>query len=267
MQIASVAGRRIRYVEAGDAAADRVLVLLHAFPLGPGMFERQQEAFDGSRIVMPALPGFDGSDLLDELTADAYAKHIIALLDQLRIERAVVGGVSLGGYVTFSLLRLAPERVAALILADTRSAADTDEARAGRRRLLQTVHSEGRSGVVAEMLTKLLGKTSLETRPELALHVRRLIEKQSEEGIAAAVHVLMSRPDSTPLLSLIRVPTLVIAGEEDVLTTPAEMERMASAIAGARFVRLQGAGHLSNLETSEPFNREVNDFLQMMPEA
>lgn len=238
-----------------------MLVLVHAFPVGVRLFEPQLRAFPGWRLIAPALPGFDGSDLLDRPSVDEYARRVIALLDELRIDRAVFGGVSLGGYVIFGLLRQAAERVAGVILADTRSSADTDEARAGRRKMMQTVRESGPAAVAREMIPKLLGKTSQQTRPELVADVRRMIEAQTTDGIAAAIDVLMSRPDSTPLLATIRVPSLVVVGKEDALTPPAEMEAMAAAIPGAVFVPIDGAGHLSNLENPETFNASVRAFL------
>ena len=130
--------------------------------------------------------------------------------------------------------------------------------------MIEAVRSGGPAAVATDMLPKLLGQTSLASRPSLAVDVRRMIESQSADGIAAAVQVLMSRPDSTPLLATLGMPALAIVGSEDVLTPPAEMERMAAAIRGARFVRLDGAGHLANLEAPEAFNREVRDFLRAL---
>ena len=265
MRIATVGGRDLRYLESGDERAGEVLVLVHAFPLGVGMFEPQQGAFAGWRTVVPALPGFDGSDRRDPPTADSYARHLLDLLDALRIERAVFGGVSLGGYVVWGVLRQAPERVAGVILADTRATAETDEARAGRVRLLGVVRDAGPAGVAAEMLPKLLGASTHRDRPALVQSVRRMIETQSADGIAAAVEVLMSRPDSTPLLGGLSVPALVLVGAEDALTPPAEMERMAASIPGATFVQLEGAGHLSNLENPAAFNHHVAAWLGNIP--
>jgi pimeloyl-ACP methyl ester carboxylesterase len=262
LEIATIAGRNCRFIEAGDRAADRVVVLLHAFPLGVGMFDPQRDALAGWRIVIPALPGFDGSDLLDRPFIDDYARHVVALLDHLNVERAVLAGVSLGGYLIFGILRHALERVSAVVLADTRSAGDTDTARAGRERLLHIAHGSGPKAVGDDMLPKLLGTTSQRTQPELVTRVRQLIEAQTTEGIVAAIHVLMTRPDSTPLLGTLNIPALVVVGKEDVLTPPEEMERMAAAMPQARFVELEGAGHLSNMERPDAFNREVRDFLQ-----
>lgn len=261
LEIATIAGRKTRFVDTGDRASDRALVLLHAFPVGVGMFDPQRDAFSGWRIVIPALPGFDGSDVLDRPFIDEYARHVLALLGH-PVERAVFAGVSLGGYLTFGLLRHARERVAAVVLADTRSAGDAESARAGRENLLQIAHSSGPKAVADEMLPKLLGTTSQQTQPELVTRVRQLIEAQATEGIVAAIHVLMTRPDSTPLLASLDIPALVVVGKDDALTPPAEMERMAGAMPQARFVELEGAGHLSNLERPDAFNREVRAFLQ-----
>jgi pimeloyl-ACP methyl ester carboxylesterase len=262
LEIATIEGRKTGFVDTGDRASDRVLVLLHAFPMGVGMFDSQRNAFSGWRIIIPALPGFDGSDLLDRPFIDEYARHALALLDHLDVERAVCAGGSLGGYLTFGLLRHAPERVAALVLADTRSAGDAESARAGRERLLQIAHGSGPAGVADDVLPKLLGATSRQTRPELVTRSRQLIEAQTTEAIVAAIHVLMTRPDSTPLLASLNIPALVVVGKEDVLTPPAEMERMAAAMPQSRFVELEGAGHLSNLEAPDAFNREVRAFLR-----
>jgi pimeloyl-ACP methyl ester carboxylesterase len=264
MQSAVVAGRTVRYIEAGDPASANVLVLVHAFPVGTAMFEPQRGAFPGWRLIIPALPGFDGSESAREPSIDGYASGVLGLLDGLRIPRAVFAGVSLGGYLLFGILRQAPDRVAGLVLVDTRSSADTEAARAGRQKLLQTARDSGPVAIAREMLPKLLGPTTHAERREIVSNVESMIHRQSAEGIAAAVEVLMSRPDSTPLLSAIQVPTLVIVGREDTLTPPAEMEEMAGRIRGARFVPIAGAGHLSNIERPDVFNQEVAGWLDSL---
>jgi len=261
MQIATIDGRHFHYRVAGTPAAAPTLVLVHAFPLGAGMFAPQEDAFPGWRLVIPALPGFDGADLNDDASVDAYAADVLRLLDHMRVDRAVFAGVSLGGYLLFGLLRQQPARVRAMVLADTRSAADAPGARAGREKLLQTARTAGPAAIADEMLPKLLGDTTRTRRPQVGDAVRRMIEGQTGEGIAAAVQVLMTRPDSTPLLPAINVPTLVLVGREDTLTAPAEMEQMAAGIAGAEFVQIEDAGHLANLENPAAFNRLVAGWL------
>lgn len=261
IQKARVGGRWARYLEVGDPVAPRALVLVHAFPVGVQMWTPQVEAFPDWRVILPALPGFDGSDLLDTPSVEECARHILGLLDVLGVPRAVVGGVSLGGYVTFAILREAPDRVDGVILADTRSTADTPEALGARRRLLETTARSGPAGVAAEMVPKLLGKTTLARRAAVVEQVQGMIERQTPDGIAAAIRMLMSRPDSTPLLPAMRVPAAIIVGEEDVLTPPADAEAMHAAIPQSTLSRIPEAGHLSNIEHPAAFDAAVAAFL------
>jgi 3-oxoadipate enol-lactonase len=239
----------------------RALVLTHAFPVGSRLFEPQRNACPGWHVITPPFPGFDFNPVLTDASIDAYAGHVLDTLDELGVDRAVFGGVSMGGYCTFSVLRQARERVVGIVLANTRSAADTPDALEGRDRLLQAIAEKGPAAAADAMIPRLLGKTSLERRPDIVARVREMTLAQTAEGISAAIRVVMSRPDSTPLLKDIRVPALVVAAEEDVLTPPLEMEQMAAAIPRATFVRIPEAGHLSNLENPDAFNSALNAFL------
>jgi pimeloyl-ACP methyl ester carboxylesterase len=241
----------------------RTLVLLHAFPLGAGMWAPQQSAFPGWRVVTPALPGFDGS-AAGTSSMDAFATHVNQELDRLGIGRAVVGGLSLGGYVAFGVLRQRPERVRALILADTRAGADSDQVREGRLRMLRTLEERGPSGVFEEMRPKLFGATTHADRPAVVASAKGLAESQTPAAIEGAIRAMRDRPDSTPQLGAIAVPTVVVVGEEDALTPPSESEGMQAAIPRATLVRLPHAGHLSNLETPEAFNAAVSAFLSTL---
>lgn len=252
----------MRFLQAGEPGSTNVLVLAHAFPVGARLFGPQLGAFAGWRVIAPAMPGFDGSARLDQPSIDAYARQVLGLLDELGVGHAVVGGVSMGGHFTFAMLRQAPERVVGAVFADTRSAADTEEALAARRQLLQVAAEAGALGVAADMVPKLLGPTTQARRPAVVAAVRGWIEDQDVAGITDAITVLMTRPDSTPMLGSIRVPSLVVVGEEDALAPVAEMERMAAAIPGATFVTIAGAGHLANLEDPGAFNNALQDFLE-----
>ena len=257
---------RLRYLEATSRAGDRsrgTLVLLHAFPLNARMWEGQLElAETGWRVIVPQLRGFDGGTGDPPATSvDDYAGDVIDLLDGLHVKQAVIGGLSMGGYVAFALLRLAARYVQGLILADTRSQADTPEGVAGRTRLLQVVQDNGPSAVAEEMIPKLLGDTTRQTRPAVVEAVRSLVVASSADAIAGAIRALMTRPDSTPLLPSIHVPTLVVVGDEDGLTPPAASEEMHRAIAGSELARLPQAGHLSNLEQPQLFNAALAAFL------
>ena len=262
----TVGGRQARYLEAG---AGWPVVLLHAFPLNADMWRPQLEAVpDGSRFIAPDLRGFgpsrDSSPWPQPATMDQFAEDVGLVLDHLAIDRAVIGGLSMGGYVALALFRKSPERFAGMILADTRSQADTAEGRAGRRQMLDLIGEGGAGGAAAvadQMLPRMLGPTTLRERPELPARVRKMIEATDPEAIAAAIEAMMGRPDSTPDLARIGVQTLVIVGDEDGLTPPADSEAIARRITRSRLVVLPGAGHLSSLEAPAPFSRALADFL------
>jgi pimeloyl-ACP methyl ester carboxylesterase len=192
---------------------------------------------------------------------EAFATHVNEELDKHGIGRAVIGGVSLGGYVAFGVLRQRPERVSALILADTRAGADNDQVREGRLRMLRLLEEHGPAGVFDDMRPKLFGATTHAGRPAVLEYAKGLVESQTPAAIEGAIRAMLERPDSTPLLGRIAVPTLIVVGEEDALTPPAESEGMQAAIPGAILARLPRAGHLSSLETPEAFNAAVAAFL------
>ena len=177
------------------------------------------------------------------------------------MKRAVIGGCSMGGYAALALYQSTPELFDGLVLANTRAGADSPESRANRRNMLALVDREGASGVAREMMPKLLGKTTNESNSDAESFVRRLIKQQSPIAIRSAIHRMMHRPDSTPLLAQVSVPTLVITGAEDEMIPVEESRRMASAIRGAKLVVIPGAGHLANLEQPDAFNAALNGFL------
>jgi pimeloyl-ACP methyl ester carboxylesterase len=220
-------------------------------------------ADDGWRIVAPHFRGFDGGDQdPDAVSVDDYAGDVIDLLDALHIKEAVIGGLSMGGYVTFALFRHAAQYFRGMILADTRPQADAPEAAEGRRRMLASLRAQGVRAVAEDMLPRLLGETTRTTRPDLVEHVRSLELSSSEKAVAGAISVLMTRPDSRPLLPSIHCPTLILVGEEDTLTVPDVHREMHTGIAGSEFVLISGAGHLSNLEQPDAFNTALRNFLR-----
>ena len=242
------------------------VVLLHAFPLNATMWRPQVErAPTGWRFVTPDLPGFGTSWLPPAATIDQMAGEVLNVLDEQGVHRAVIGGLSMGGYVALALYRLAPERFSAMVLADTRAAADTEPQREGRRKMIATVREQGTAAIAEEMLPKLLGPTSERERPALGPQVRAMIEGNSKEVVAGALEAMMGRADSRPLLAHVSVPTLVICGEEDGLTPPADSEALRAGIRGSHLVLLPRAGHLSNLETPKSFSIALNSFLGELP--
>src|SRR5215203_7230980 len=239
------------------------LVLLHAFPLNGRMFESQMTAFSGGyRVVAPDYPGFGRSPRTPaQPDVRYYAEAVRRLLDRLGIERVVLGGVSMGGYVAFGCLQLFPERVSGLILSNTRPEPDSEEMRENRKNMARRVAEEGVEVLIELQMERLLARDTLENDAAVVEKVRAMILESTPNGIVAALGAMRDRPDSTSLLAEIDVPTLVIGGEEDAISSPEVMGAMAEKIPNSRHVTLARAGHLSNLEAPEGFNAALKEFL------
>jgi 3-oxoadipate enol-lactonase len=257
---ARIDGVEMEYDVRGEGAP---LLLLHAFPLGLFMWEAQVEALSAThRVVRFDARGFGESAAgSGPLTMERIADDGAFLLDHLGIERAVVGGCSMGGYAAFAFVRRHPQRLAGLILQDTRAGADSAEARASRATLAAKVLAEGASAAVEAFLPKLLGETTRRERLALVESVRERILGTPPQGIANALHGLAARADSRETLPTIAVPTLVLVGAEDVLTPPPEAATMAAAIPRARLDVIPAAGHLANLENPAAVNAALRAFL------
>lgn len=236
------------------------IVLIHAFPVDAAMWERQVADLVGETgTLAPHLPGFGGEDLPEgSLTVGVMADAVAAAMDRNGVDRAVIGGCSMGGYAAFEMWRRHRDRVAGLLLVDTRAEADDEEGRRRRHDLAARLR-EGGSGVVVESPPPLL---SAGASDDLWDEVKGWIARQPAEAIARASLGMAERPDSRPDLPGIDVPTMVLVGSEDTLTPPAMSEAMASQIPGAELVVLEGAGHLSNLEDPEGFLEAVRGLLR-----
>jgi pimeloyl-ACP methyl ester carboxylesterase len=263
VQIA-VGGVRIGYDQDGGGPP---VVLIHGFPLNRVMWRQQVAAlYRRFTVVAPDLRGFGASDVPTmAMTMDAYATDVLALLDALGHHRFFLGGLSMGGYVAFRIVAAAPARVRGLILADTRAAPDTQEARQRRHAAIARIQREGPEGFVRDFLAPLIGATTRAQRPQVVEAAHQITGTPPAPSLTAALAALAERPDSRPLLPSIAVPTLVIVGDEDTVTPPAESEAIAAAVPGARLATIPAAGHLSNLEAPEPFTRLVQEFLEDLP--
>ena len=257
-----VGGQRTRFLEAGNGWP---VLLIHAFPLNADMWRPQLERVpDGWRFIAPDLRGFGPHPPQDPpaaLTLDDYARDLGLLLDELHIDDLVIGGLSMGGYVTFALFRQSPERFTGMLLADTRSQADTAEGRAARAKMRDLLAEHGPSAIADQMLPKLLSARSRAERPALVRETRRMIESNPAAAIDGALGAMMERPDSTGDLAHIPCPALVIVGEHDEVTPQADAERMRGEIPRSLLTVIPGAGHLSNLERPDEFSRALHDFL------
>lgn len=246
-----------------DEGRGEPLVFLHAFPLSKAMWEPQRTALVSHyRVITVDLRGHGESDaLLWHFTLDDYAADIIALLEHLGIGRATFVGLSMGGYILFALFRQHPEMVKALVLADTRAQADSEEGKAGRVALAQLAYRQGMGAVAEQMLPKLLAPVTVQTRPDVVEQVRAIILKNDPAGVIVDLIAMAERPDSSSLLPTLACPTAIIVGEHDVATPPAEARFMAERIPQARLVTIPEAGHLSNYEQPEAFNHALTTFM------
>ncbi len=256
-------GTTLGYDMAGSGEA---VLFLHAFPLHRAMWEGQVEALRGrARTLTVDFRGFGESDAPPgPYRLEGFADDALRVAEQLGIRRATVVGLSMGGYVAFRLVERAPEFARALVLADTRAEPDAPEAKTRRYALAERVEREG-VAAMADFLAGLLGPTSKAERPQVAARVKEIVGAPDQRAVAETLRALGERPDSRPLLPRISVPTLVLVGEEDTLTPPDGARVIAAGVAGARLEIIPNAGHLSNLEAADVFNRELVGFLEGLP--
>lgn len=257
---AVIHGVTVGYTDQGNGTP---LVCIHAFPLSKTMWQPQVDALkDTYRVITIDLGGHGESEIvLWNDTLDHYAKGVIQLLDHLGIAQAVFVGLSMGGYILFSLYRNYPDRIQGMVLADTRAQADSEEGKAGRRSMAEVAFSDGASAIADLMLPKLLAPSTLEHHSEIVEQVRQMILQTSTAAIVVDLVAMATRPDSTDLLSTITCPTLVIVGENDVATPVAESHYIAERIAGSILITIPEAGHLSNFEQPAAFNEALRSFL------
>lgn len=258
--IAQVDGASIAYDDVGSGPP---IVFLHAFPLDSGMWAPQRGALIANwRCLFIDQRGIGESTASPPYSMDRFADDAAAVLDRATVSDAVVVGLSMGGYVALALWRRHRDRVRALVLADTRAGADTEEGRQRRLELADLARREGIAAVAERQISGLLGKTTREKRAEVMSTARGMMATASVDGIVGALDAMRTRPDSAATLSTIDVPTLVMVGDEDVITPIKEARALHEGIAGSRLEVLSGAGHLSNLERPAAFNAVLGEFLR-----
>ncbi|REK12035.1 MAG: alpha/beta fold hydrolase [Planctomycetota bacterium] len=247
-----------------DVGRGMPVVLVHGFPLDYTMWEAQI-AFLGSRlrVIAPDLRGFGASDVTPGTASmSQMADDLAALLDALDIdEPVVICGLSMGGYVALEFWRRHAARLRALVFCDTRAAADAPAAAEARLETAQRILSEGTGPLAEGMLPKLFAAETLEHSADVTGAARQVVLNTPPEGAAAALRGMRERSDFTDALSEIAVPTLVIVGEQDVISPVDEMRDMAAGIPNAEFVILPSAGHMSPMENPAGFNEAIEQFL------
>jgi 3-oxoadipate enol-lactonase len=249
-------------------AYDRVgtgepVLFLHGFPHSRAIWEPQLAGLAcAASCIAPDLRGFGQSEARGPFTMEQYADDAAALLDAERVSQSVVVGLSMGGYIAFAMWRRHPERIRGLVLADTRASADDATARERRLHLMELARQAGSAAVAEAMLPAMIGASTRKRHPQLVESLRRLMALASVEGICGALQAMLDRVDATALLPHIHVPTLVVVGDEDSITPPAEAQRMAEALPRGHLEVIAEAGHLSSYERPAAFNRLLCEFLE-----
>lgn len=256
MPVAHVNGTPLHYLDEGTGPA---LVLIHAFPVDSEMFRPQLDGLKGRfRVIAPDLRGFGKTPVTGPVTIDSFATDVADLLDLLKVERAVVGGVSMGGYVTLGMLRVAAHKVAGVVMMDTQAMADDDAARSKREENAQRISKEGLGFYVEAQVPKMIAKSS---SPSLKGAVEAAMRRQSPEGAANALRAMAGRPDGRDMLARFGGKALVIVGEEDEVTPLAKAKQMAELVPGSTLLTVPHAAHFANWERPDEVNRALADFL------
>jgi pimeloyl-ACP methyl ester carboxylesterase len=245
-----------------EAGSGPPLVLLHAFPLSSRMWQAQLDDLPGSdgsgaRVLAVDLRGFGGTELGDdEPSIDLLADDVALLLDRAGVDRAVVGGLSMGGYVAMAMARRHPERLSGLLLADTKATADSAQARENRERIATAVLARDSVGLLLDeqVPSPLLGGTTAREKPRVVERLRAMVAQATPAAVAWAQRAMAARPDSMAALAELTVPALVLVGEEDTVTPLADAEAMAAALRDAVLTVVPGVGHLSALEAPDTFS-------------
>ena len=243
------------------------VVLLHAFPANHEMWLPAAEMLcTHYRVILPDVRGHGDSEPGEgPATMEKHAADLARICDDADIKRAVFAGISIGGYILFEFWRQHRDRVRGLILCDTKAQGDSEEGRKARLAAAEDVLQRGPEPFLESMIPKLLGKTTQSTRPDLVEEARRMMRKMSAPGIAAVQRGMAARPDSTATLKTIKVPTLILVGEEDNLTPVAEAELMQKNLRHSQMRVLAKGGHYSPFERHEAAGHEIRRFLDALP--
>lgn len=239
------------------------IVFIHGFPFNHSTWEPQMKALPNHfRAITYDVRGHGESDVGDgQYSIEFFVDDLIALMDHLVIDRAILCGLSMGGYIALRAIERNPERVSGLILCDTRSEADSDEGKVKRSATVRSVKTKGAAFFAEEFVRLVFAPETFETNPLLIASIKEMIEATSPLGICGTALALGGRTDTTKALASIKVPTLVIVGEQDQLTPPDAARAMQSKIAGSELRIIPHAAHLSNLENPVEFNKHLLGFL------
>ena len=289
MKSALLNGIELAFEDIGSGS--QVLLLIHGHPFDHTMWRPQFEPIArlGWRLIVPDLRGFGASTGNDgsgpghgssspgpsptgeasggeKTTLDTFARDLLALLDHLRVDQAVIAGLSMGGQIAMEICRLAPARVKGIVLAATFPQAETALGKQQRIATAARLLDEGMAAYAAETLPKMLAARSIQSTPKVAEHVLRMMRHTPPAGAAAALRGRAERPDYSGVLERFERPALIVVGSEDAFTTRQDADRMHSLLKDSQLLWLQGVGHMPNLEQPDTFNRALSGFLARLKE-
>jgi 3-oxoadipate enol-lactonase len=264
MNTASLNGATIAFDDVGDGDA---VVLIHGHPFDRSMWRPQITALSqaGFRAIAPDLRGYGESHAASTTAVwEQFARDIEALLDHLRIERAAIVGLSMGGQIAMESCRLFPQRVRALILVATFSRPETDQGKVDRYTMADRLVREGMQGYADEVLPKMVAPKNIAALPDVAGHVLRMMLNTPPEGAAAALRGRAGRPDYAPTLAAFDKPALIVVGDEDAFTSRADADTMHRLLRHSELTWIDDAGHMPNLERDAQFNEALLRFLRRL---
>jgi len=252
---------QLHYVDVGEG---KPVVLLHGFPFDHHLWDKQIEVLSEKfRVIVPDLRGFGETDHPEgEYSMSQYAADVITLLDLLQIDKAVIGGLSMGGYVSLAIAEQYPERLQGLILSNTRAAKDTAAIRQNRYNTIEKINYDGTDFLISDLLQKVLCEETLQNKPDVVEFVEAMMRRQNAEGIKGALASMAQRRDRTFILNTLDIPSIIITGSDDSIISPIEAKRMVRELQFGHLEMIPDSGHLSNLEQPVKYNEVLIKFIE-----
>lgn len=237
------------------------VVFIHGYPLNHTIWEKQFPLSNRYRIIAPDLPGFGRSPASQVLTMDDYANLIVELLDKKHIDKAVLVGHSMGGYIALAFAEHHASRLLGLGLVCSQAGADTDEGKAGRLKNAERVEKEGIDFIVETMIEKLLSPSNFKTQPQLVAALRSVMKSSTSEGVITALKAMAGRREQLDTLKQLHVPVYIAAGSDDVLIPAERAIQMSQVCKYPHLISLAGCGHMAMMEDPQEFNSALSRFL------
>jgi 3-oxoadipate enol-lactonase len=259
--LVKVNGTSISYEDNGQGVLP--LVFIHGFPFSKTTWQPQMEALSkGHRVISYDIRGFGRSGSSKEIPSiDLYASDLLALMDALEIKKAIVCGLSMGGYILMNAIGRYPERFTGIILSDTQCIADSIEVKEKRYKAIRQIESEGLQKFADDFVKSVFCDETLEKRKDLVEETKKIILSTSPQTITGTLHALAQRRESCSLVKRISIPSLILCGKKDNVTPVTQSELLFNSITNSKMHTIENAGHLANLEQPEDFNEHVRNFV------